>query len=430
MATETRPSLLRILEVVAAVVVIMMMSNALIGPLLDPKQTGGDQIPILRLLWLPVYAVIAGLTLLRLPDIGRYWAPALGLLLLIAWTFASVTWSIAPDITMRRAVAVAITTLFGLYLAASFGGRGLSEVLAFSFLILALGSYVVSLAFPSIGVHSGVNGGLWRGLWYEKNQMGAMMVYGAIAALAAAITSPRRRGLWIFTLVLCAGLIVMTRSTTSLLSLGIILSGAGVLGLMGLGPAAAVAAVWFSVTGAMVLGGIYTLAPDLLFHAVGKDPSLTGRTQIWQAVLRDSREAPLTGYGYAAFWDRQSAPAKWIRSKLEWVVPNAHNGWLDLLIQLGQIGVALFAALFGAALLAALFRHRRVRDGYWSTLFLAVFFIELLSESFILNQNSLQWVLAVAAMARMLGPMPGAATPAAPRTTPARSFQEARPAPA
>jgi O-antigen ligase len=404
MATETRPSFLRILEAVAAIGVVLMMSNALIGPLLDPKQTGGDENPLLRLLWLPVYAVIAGLTLVRLPRMARFWAPSLAFLVLIGWVFASVSWSIMPDVTLRRAVAVAITTLFGVYLAASFSGRAMSEILAASFLILALGSYFVSLAVPSIGVHHDVNAGLWRGLWYEKNQMGAMMVYGSIAALSAAITSARRRGLWILTLLLCIGLIIMTRSATSLLSLALILSGAAMLGLMGLGPAAAVVAVWLSVTTAMVLGGIYAFAPSLLFQAVGKDPSLTGRTQIWQAILRHSRKAPLTGYGYAAFWDRNSAPARWIRARLEWVVPNAHNGWLDLLIQLGQIGVALFGAIFGAALLCAIFRHRQVKDGYWSTLFLAVFTVELLSESFILNQNSLQWVLAVAAMCRMLGP--------------------------
>jgi len=391
-----------------------MMSNALIGPIFDPKQTGGATHPLLREIWLPVYAIIIGLALLRLPALKRVWAPTLMLLVLLAWTFASTAWSIAPDMTMRRAFAVTLTTLFGIYLAASFGGRGMSEILASSFLVLAIGSYIAALAFPAFGVHHDVNAGLWRGLWYEKNQLGALMVYGSMASVAAAITSPPRRLLWIFTLALCAGLVVMTHSATSILSLIVVLGGAAALALMSSGAAGAVAAIWTGVTGAIALAGVYVLAPQLLFAAVGKDPSFTGRTVIWSAILRESEKAPLTGFGYAAFWNRQSAPAKWIRAQLDWSVPSAHNGWLDLLIQLGQIGVVIFGAIFAAALIAAVFRHRRVQDGYFATLFLVVYFIALQSESFILMQNDLPWVLAVAAMVRILGPAP---TPARPPIT-------------
>jgi exopolysaccharide production protein ExoQ len=411
LATEQPRSRLRIIEAMAAGLVVLMMSNALLGPLFDPLQTGGDSHPLLRQIWLPVYAVILGLAAWRWRELKRAWFPILLLLVLLGWTFASVTWSVAPDITMRRAVAVSISSLFGVYLAASFGGRGMSEILAACFLILAIGSYVAALAFPAIGVHHDVNAGLWKGLWYEKNQMGALMVYGSLAALSAALTSPPRRLLWIGTLVLCAGLVIMTHSATSLISLLLVLGGTATLSLMGRGAAASVAAVWAGVTGLTTLIGVYALAPQLLFEAVGKDPSLTGRAQIWAAILRESHDAPLTGYGYAAFWTRGSAPAKWIRAQLQWPVPTAHNGWLDLLIQLGQIGVALFALIMGAALIFAFIRRRRLRDGYFAPLFLVVYFISIQSESFILIQNEMAWMLAVAAMVRVLGPLPARSRP-------------------
>ena len=406
LATEQPRARLRILEAMAAGLVVLMMSNALLGPLFDPLQTGGESHPFLRQIWLPIYAIILGLAAWRWRELRRAWLPALLLLVLIGWTFASVGWSVAPDITLRRAVAVAISTLFGVYLAASFGGRGMSEILAACFLILAIGSYIAALAFPAFGVHHDVNAGLWRGLWYEKNQMGALMVYGSLAALSAALASPPRRLLWIATLVLCAGLVVMTRSATSLLSLMIVLFGTAALVMTGKGAAATVAAIWTGVTGLMALIGVYMLAPQLLFEAVGKDASLTGRTQIWAAILRESQDAPLTGYGYAAFWNRNSAPAKWIRAQLQWQVPTAHNGWLDLLIQLGQIGVAIFAVILGAALIVAFLRRRRLRDGYFAPLFLLVYAVSLQSESFILIQNEMAWMLAVAAMVRVLGPLP------------------------
>ena len=416
MATEQQGSLLRKFEAAAAVVVVLMMSNALIGPLLDPKQSGGETIPLLRQMWLPIYGVIFALAALRIRDLKRAWLPVLLLSILLAWTFASAMWSIDPEVTTRRAFAVTVTTLFGVYLAASFGGRGMSEVVATAFLILALGSYVVCLAFPTMGVHHDVNIGLWRGLWYEKNQMGGLMVYGALASVSAAISSPRRRTLWIVTLLLCAGLVVMTHSATSLISLLIVLGGAAALVLMGMGAAAAVAAVWAGVTSALALAAVYYLAPQLIFQILGKDASLTGRTQIWTEILRDSEKEPLTGYGYAAFWGHDSPPAKWIRAQLQWPVPTAHNGWLDLLIQLGQIGVGIFIVIFGLAMAAAVIRHRKLRDGYFATLFLAVYAVSLQSESVILTQNGLPWVLAVAAMVRLLTPGPAPARK--PRTTP------------
>jgi exopolysaccharide production protein ExoQ len=405
-AQSERLTAIRLMEGLVTLGLVLMMSNALIGPVLDPDQTGGDSNAILRLMWLPVYAAAGALALLRAPNLARMWLPGLLLGALVLWAALSVTWSIDPGVSQRRAIAVAASTLFGLYLAARYDGRSLAELLASSFLILALGSYAVSLALPSLGVHADVNAGAWRGLWYEKNQMGATMVYGALTCAAAAALAPGRRLLWLATLGLCVGLIVMTQSKTSLLALALGLGLGGGLSLMNRGPAAAVALIWLGVTLSGLLGGLYLLAPEVLFDAMGKDASLTGRTDIWSAVMRAAEARPLQGYGFAAFWTDDSTPAKWIRHQLGWTVPTAHSGWMDLLVQLGMVGVGLFALVLGAAFLAALARFGRTGDGGWAVMLLAVFTLQILSESFILAHNSLPWVLAVTAIARLLGPLP------------------------
>ncbi|MDP3854241.1 O-antigen ligase [Phenylobacterium sp.] len=404
-----RLTVVRLVEAALTVLIVALMSSALVGPLFDPLQTGGDEVPILRLMWLPVYGLIAVLAAFRLPQLFRFWGPALAFFLLVGWAFASVLWSIDPDVTLRRAVALAATTLLGLYLASSLGGRRFAELTALTMLLLALGSYFVCLAVPGMGVSQDINTGTWRGLWYEKNEMGAMMVYASLAAVAAFLTNPRRRLLWAGALVLFVGLIVMTRSATSFLSLLIVLGGATVFTFMRLGRAAAVLAVWLGVTGLSALAGLYLFAPTLFYAALGKDATFTGRTDIWNAVLRAHEAEPMLGYGYAAFWGRTSDIANWIRDALQWRVPSAHNGWLDLLIQLGLVGVAIFGTIFGASLMTAVLRHQKVGDGYWATLFLAVYSLQTMSESIILVHNNLSWVFAVAAMARILGPAPAKA---------------------
>ena len=400
-----RPDLWRKLEALACGFVLFMLSNAFIGPLLDPLQAGGENIPVLRLMWLPVYALILGLAVWRAPRVMRFWFPAVMLSLLIFWVFASASWSLEPGTTNRRALAAAFTTLFGLYFASSFDGKRMAEIIATTFLFLAIGGGLAAVAYPKMGVHHDVNAGDWRGLWYEKNQMGAMMVYGALAAMAAILAGSTRRKQMVVTILLCAVLIVMTKSKTSLVVLLMGLGGSMLLTAMRRGPATAIVVVWLGVTVVLTAALVMWLSPELVFTALGKAPTLTGRTDIWAALLRQSAKRPLTGYGYAVFWTLESHPAQWIRKETGWLVPTAHNGWLDILAQLGWIGVGLCALVLGGSLLVSLVRFRRVQDGYWATLFLAIFLMTTFSESFILERNGIAWALACAAVTRLLGPV-------------------------
>lgn len=403
---------LRRFETGLAAGVLVLLSNALIGPLFDPEQTGGDEIGWLRLVWLPVYGAILALAAWRASRLARFWKPAIMLAVLVAWAAASALWSTEPDTTTRRALALAFTTLFGFYLAARFDGRELSELLAGAFLGLAVTSLAVCLLLPGFGVHQDVNLGAWKGLWYEKNQLGALMACGTLSAAVAATLAPRRRSLWIGAALFCIGMAAMSRSATALLMLSLILAGLGIFHFARRGPVFGLVAVWLSMTAAGIVAAVAVMAPEAFFQALGKDPTITGRTDIWRAVEHWSGEAPWLGYGYAGFWTRSSAPANEIRSTLGWLVPDAHSGWLDLRLQLGWSGVVLCAAVFAIAAAAAALRGRRVHDGYWAAIFLVIFLLSTLSESVILEQNTLFWALCVAALTRLLGP-----EPAHPRTS-------------
>jgi hypothetical protein len=65
-------------------------------------------------MWLPVYAGLTGLLALRAPRLGAVWLGAAVTLPLIAFAFLSVGWSIAPEVTLRRSVALLFTILLGL----------------------------------------------------------------------------------------------------------------------------------------------------------------------------------------------------------------------------------------------------------------------------------------------------------------------------
>jgi exopolysaccharide production protein ExoQ len=82
-----------------------------------------------------------------------------------------------------------------------------------------------------------------------------------------------------------------------------------------------------------------------LAGAVGRDPTLTDRTIIWHAVL-DVHTNPLIGTGYESFW---------LGSRLQEVwqtmpgLNESHNGYIEVYLNLGLIGVFLIIGLLIAS---------------------------------------------------------------------------------
>lgn len=88
------------------------------------------------------------------------------------------------------------------------------------------------------------------------------------------------------------------------------------------------------------------LVRDAALSAVGKDPTLSQRTRIWEASLPQILEAPWLGHGVYAFLEPASdSPSKYAVAEYFhlFVPPNPHNGMLDLLGQLGIVGLLAYA---------------------------------------------------------------------------------------
>jgi len=359
-----------------------MLTGAFVGPVFAPSQ---EETPILRLVWLPVFAIIAGLALRRLDRIVRAWPAILLLGLTVLLAFASKWWSIDAATTQRRVIALTMAGAFALYLGSVYRGVALPRLLACAGLVMAVGSLVFVLAFPPIGIHRDVNDGLWRGMWYEKNQMGQVMVCVAVAAAAWLSVADRH---W------------------RIASLACLLLGFGIVGAVWAarqgGAVLGVLAVWGATFAAIAVGVGFLLGGPAILVALGKDPSLTGRTEIWAALMDMVAERPWTGYGYAAFWTRTSVPADIIQAQTGWLVPSAHNGWIDLLVQVGWPGAVLVGTilLIGFAATVARLSTSGLVEGGFSLAYLAIVATLSLSESVLLHHQDLAWVMVLAIVAR------------------------------
>jgi O-antigen ligase len=67
---------------------------------------------------------------------------------------------------------------------------------------------------------------------------------------------------------------------------------------------------------------------------LGRDETLTGRTEVWSAVMHAMNERPLLGYGFGSFWTDAR------RDLYE--IPTAHSGYLDILLELGEVGLGFY----------------------------------------------------------------------------------------
>jgi O-antigen ligase len=106
-------------------------------------------------------------------------------------------------------------------------------------------------------------------------------------------------------------LVLMSTSKTSLVSLMLGVAAIGFVWIARRGPAIGAAATWTGITGVMLLGAFILFASDVFFAILGKDATLTGRTKIWAAVMREIEDRPWLGYGYQAVWGDKSG---WGRS--------------------------------------------------------------------------------------------------------------------
>jgi exopolysaccharide production protein ExoQ len=365
----------------------------------------------IRNYFFPCYLVVIWLTVRRASRVGLALLRAPELALLLGVALASMVWSIDPEVTTRRWVAVALTTLTGVVIAERLTWPKFLEVFATVYGVVIIICFVFALAFPRYGRMIVEFPGAWRGVWGHKNLLGYHMSVAFTVFAASAITNPPRRGLWIAGMAAALALMLLSQSKTSLASC---LIGASCIPLVALarrGPVWAVVATYLWVGALIGLVFLLFAAPDLLLGLVGKDATLTGRTQIWAAVLRQIAHRPLTGYGFGAVWDSTSlwGPLPWISKEQGFVIHEAHNTWLGLWLELGLLGLIAWTLLFVGVWTRALLALYSRQAAYFALPFLVVFSLHTFTESAALAQNDLIWLLFSATVVKLAQRDPAAA---------------------
>jgi exopolysaccharide production protein ExoQ len=91
---------------------------------------------------------------------------------------------------------------------------------------------------------------------------------------------------------------------------------------------------------------------ELALSFLGRDPTLTNRTAVWQALQKFAVN-PFVGAGFMSFWTGARLEEAW--RLFGPGINQAHNGYLEQYLNLGYIGVAFIAVI----VLSGLLRVRR-----------------------------------------------------------------------
>jgi len=97
---------------------------------------------------------------------------------------------------------------------------------------------------------------------------------------------------------------------------------------------------------AVILVAAFALFLDTqgnLIKSLGRDPTLTGRTLVWDAALNEVRH-PMIGAGFEGFWLGGRLLRIW-EAINQPGIQEAHNGYLEVYLNLGWIGVSLIVLL-------------------------------------------------------------------------------------
>lgn len=272
------------------------------------------------------------------------------LILFFLYCGVSATWSDHGDISIRRWFRALGDLVAVMVILTDSDWAG-----AFKWIYLRLACLLVPLSilffryYPELGRHYSIHDGhvSVTGVTDDKNALGMICMLFSLTVGWSMFEALRREGprdkrLLIGYGALLAMAIYIISIADSATATGCLIEGGGVMVLTGMAKISRrLMRVRLIVGAALGFSAFNLFAGSALLELFGRNSTLTGRTELWSRCLELVRN-PLLGAGYESFW---------LGSRLEkmWTyiagVNQSHNGYLEIYLNLGWIGVTLLVLL-------------------------------------------------------------------------------------
>ncbi|MGD1913349.1 MAG: O-antigen ligase family protein [Rivularia sp. (in: cyanobacteria)] len=397
----------KLAEKIFVVFTLFLSTSALIPVLIEGGNGGGiSSDPYSPKFFLGVYTITFLLIVVHQKNFVRAAQKDIWIWLFLGIVLASISWTFAPDITPRRSVLLLGTSVFAVYMAMRFTLREQLQLFAVALGIVVVLSFMFAIGLPKFGLmtvqEGGIHAGTWRGIMSHKNILGRLMVLSSMVFFFVAMSNPihNLRYRWIpwAGYILSIALIVLSTSKSSLV---VFLSLTAILPLYKSWRRNYNQLIPLAIALILTVGSISTFLLDnlpVVADALGKDLTLTGRTDIWSAMFDLIWERPWFGYGFNAVWrDWDNEITAYLWRTLAWECPYGHNGFMDLFVELGIAGLSVFLLSFITTFFKGIMwlRITRCIEGIWPLMYLTFLVMYNISESTLVETNSIFWIVYV-----------------------------------
>jgi exopolysaccharide production protein ExoQ len=332
----------------------------------------------------------------------------LPLMLLISYMLVSILWSDIQYTSFKRWVRQLSVIVIAMVIMAEESPRfALESIMRRVFYILIPFSLLLIKYYTYLGVdYTAWSGGsMWIGVTTHKNSLGILCMMAAFFIIWSRIYRWRIHNISTNRYHVIADMIVLfltfwllkgSGSSYSVTSIGTL-----VFGLFTLYSILWLKKRQVNINGTllMIIAFIIicygVLTPLLggttmgnISGALGRDNTLTGRTDVWAQLVPVAMQYPLLGRGYGSFWTAET--------KELYHISGAHNGYLEVLLELGFTGIFFYIIFFLSACRKA--TNDLTHNIYWGIFSICLIFMALLhniTESSLNSLAMLQTVLIV-----------------------------------
>lgn len=395
---------IRPFENVFSVLSLILFSQGFYTVILGNNAEGDIDSVFLRVVYLFIYSVTLALLVFRRHRTLYFLKSNLWLLFAIGLAIVSVSWSSIPDVAFRKVIALLGTSLFGLYLGSRYTFKEQLQIYGWVFGICMFFSYLFSIALPSYGImntHAIV--GAWRGIYPHKNGLGESMFASFMTFYFLSNVSKERRLLFKILCLLSVVLIFFGKSATALMSVLLIFLTAKGLEKLSLRSKRSVFAILLFLIFTFFMSFLLLINFNTFLSVNDKDITLSGRTILWDTLWNFIQQKPWLGYGYGSFFSSEGREANLLWQIHDWSPVHSHNGFVQLWIDLGGIGLLVFVLGYISCLFNSLFKYLVSKEPQmlWIFLFLMyTVFLNLTEVSFV-AVNSIIWIISVASIYSM-----------------------------
>ena len=364
--------------------------------------------PVDRLVFTGLLAVGLIVLVRRGQRVGRFLQANAIILLFFFYCAVSLLWSDYPDVAFKRwTKALGDLVMILIVLSDREPTAALKRLLARATFVLIPLSILLIKYFPNLGRGYGVWLGEvhYSGVTTNKNALGVICLIFGLGSVWRFLAAYRDRNCTGRTRRLIAHGIILSMVlwlfwiANSMTSISSFLMASTLLLWANSRAASRRPALVHFLTATMLAVSVAVLffgvSPSVL-GTMGRNPTLTDRTEVWSVCL-SLVQNPVLGTGFESFWLGPRLEKMW---SMYWWRPNeAHNGYLEIFLNLGWVGVAWLVVIIATG-------YRRVFRVWRSnvstgSLVLAYFFMGLVynfTEAAFLRMMAPAWIFFLFAM--------------------------------